>query len=520
MTPDQTQTSLELLLNISRELSTSPDLRTVLERILYHATQSVGAERGSLFALNASGQPLEAVLVVDGQLHHPSVFEVTDILNQGLAGWVASRRQAALVQNTLEDERWLRRPDDDRSATGAKSTVCVPLLAQDQLTGVLTLVHAQPGFFNAQHLQLTQTIAGLAGMAVQNAHLFELAREAQRRYRELFEDSIDPILLSNWDGRILVANRQAVKIFGIEAEALVGLSVFDLHSVPIEKLGEDFSELKGGSTVSYESQLVSHDGERIPIEVHVRRVQLGAEAPLQWILRDIRERKALDTLRDDLMAMIYHDLRSPLANIISSLDILSTMLPIDTDESLGTVYQIASRSANRLQRLISSLLDIYRLESGQPVAKKGELDPAQMVAECLEVIRPQAKAKGINLVASAAAGLPVLTADHDMIRRVFINLLENSLKFTSSEGTIEGGCSQEDGFVKFWVKDTGAGIPEEAQEKIFEKYNRLQSDRYPRGMGLGLAFCRLAVQAHSGKIWVESKVGEGSTFIFTLPITA
>jgi len=249
-------------------------------------------------------------------------------------------------------------------------------------------------------------------------------------------------------------------------------------------------------------------------------VQWAPRRRCSGILRDIRERKQLDTLRDDLMAMIYHDLRSPLANIISSLDILSTMLPVDTDESLGTVYQIASRSADRLQRLISSLLDIYRLESGQPVVKKGKLDPSQMVAECLDVIRPQAKAKGINLVASAAAGMPVLTADHDMIRRVFINLLENSLKFTSNGGTIEGGCSEEDGFVKFWVKDTGTGIPEEAQDKIFEKYNRLQSDRYPRGMGLGLAFCRLAVQAHSGKIWVESKVGEGSTFIFTLPISA
>ncbi|MHB1119405.1 MAG: sensor histidine kinase [Bellilinea sp.] len=520
MNPDPAQTSLELLLNISRELATSLDLPTVLERVLYHATQAVNAERGSLIALAANGQPVEAVMVVNGQRHHLSRLEVSDILDHGLAGWVASQREPVLVENTLEDERWQHRPDDDRKATGAKSTVCVPLMAQDQLTGVLTLVHAQPGFFNDQHLQLAQAIAGLAGMAVRNAHLFESAQEAQRRYRELFEDSIDPILLTNWEGQILAENRQAAHVFGSGAKKLIGLSVLDLHAAPLDRLGEDFAVLKEGSTLSYESRLHALDGSTIPIEAHVRRVQLGSEALLQWILRDIRERKQLDALRDDLMAMIYHDLRSPLANIISSLDILSTMLPEGGDESLETVVQIATRSADRLQRLIGSLLDIYRLESGQALVKKGELNPAQMVAECVEAILPLAKTKALTLTTSLPGDLPLLTADYDMIRRVYINLLENSIKFTPIEGAIEGGCAAGEGVVNFWVKDNGIGIPEEARERIFDKYSRLQTDRYPRGMGLGLAFCRLAVQAHGGKIWVESKPDEGSTFVFTLPVTA
>lgn len=519
MTQDPTQNSLELLLNISRELATSLNLRTVLERVLFHATQAVGAERGSLIALDANGQPVEAAIVVNGQLSNPSLDEVTGVLAHGLAGWVVSQRTPVLVENTLEDERWLHRPDDDRGATGAKSTVCVPLLVQDQLTGVLTLVHAQPGFFVHKHLQLAQTIAGLAGMAVRNAQLFESTQEAQRRYRELFEDSIDPILLTNWDGRILVANRQAAQVLGTDAEKLVSLSVVDLHAAPADRLGKDFSALIDGGTISYESQLHALDGSMIPIEVHVRRVQLGAEKPLQWILRDIRERKQLDALRDDLMAMIYHDLRSPLANIISSLDILSTMLPADADESIDTVFQIATRSADRLQRLIGSLLDIYRLESGQGLVKIGELNPTLLVADCVEAIRSQAKAKGLNLTTSLTEDLPLLSADYDMIRRVYINLLENSIKFTPNDGSIEGGCAAGEDGVKFWVKDNGIGIPEEAYDQIFDKYSRLQTDRYPRGMGLGLAFCKLAVQAHGGKIWVESKLGEGSTFIFTLPLT-
>jgi len=519
MLPDQPRTSLELLLKISRELTSSLDLQTVLERVLFHATQAIGAERGSLIALGSNGQPVEAAMVVNGQLYRPSTAEMSVILDQGLAGWVVNERKPVLVKDTLLENRWFHRPDDDQAATGSKSALCVPLLAQDQLSGVLTLVHAESNFFSEVHLSLAVAIASLAAMAVRNAHLFETATEAQRRYQELFEDSIDPILLTNWDGRILVANRQAAKALGVSPKKLFGLSVMDLHAAQLEKLGDNFSLLEDDSTVSYESQIHAFDGSSNPIEVHVRRVRLGREDPLQWIFRDISERKQLDTLRDDLMAMIYHDLRSPLANIISSMDILSTMLPPDADESFETVFQIATRSAGRMQRLISSLLDIYRLESGQGLIKKGELNPAGLVTECMEVIQTQAANKGIHVATNLVKGLPILSADYDMIRRVFINLLENAIKFTPSDGHIEGGCAAIENGVSFWVKDTGQGVPEEAREQIFEKYRRLQADRYPRGMGLGLAFCRLAVEAHGGKIWVESTLGEGSCFVFSLPVT-
>lgn len=519
MTQDQTQASLELLLKISRELAASLDLHTVLERVLMHSTRSTGAERGSLIALNPAGQPVEAAMVIDGRLKHPTGDETVDILSQGLAGWVAERRQPALVENTLQDERWLHRPDDESSATGAKSVVCVPLLAQDQLSGVLTLVHALPNTFTGQHLELAQAIAGLAGMAVRNAELFQAASEAQRRYRELFDDSIDPIMLTDWEGRISLANRRAAQVFKVEAEVLKGLSVLDLHAAVVDKLGENFSALREGSTVSYESELHAFDGTCMPVEVHVRRVQFGNEESLQWLMHDITERRQLDVQRNDLMAMIYHDLRSPLANIISSLEILGTMMPESSDESAQTVLQIASRSADRLQRLISSLLDIYRLEAGQGLVKKGELNPVQLLTDCIETIRPQASARGLNVSLNMVKGLPILEADYDMIRRVFINLLENAIKFTPAGGSIEGGCAAGEGEVSFWVKDSGVGIPEESRERIFEKYNRLQPERYPRGLGLGLAFCKLAVEAHGGKIWVESKVGEGSCFVFTLPVS-
>ncbi len=520
MAQDPAQSSLELLLNISRELSASLDLSRVLERVLFLSTESIGAERGALIALNPAGQPVEAAIVVKDQLYHPSTDEMAEILDHGLAGWVLAKRQPALVSDTSQDARWMRRPDDDLRASGPKSAVCVPLLVLDQLTGVLTLVHAQPNFFTAQHLDLAQAIAGLAAMAVRNAHLYASEQEARQRYRELFEDSIDPILLSDWDGRILAANRQAARSLGREPDQLAGLSMLDLHAAALERLGSDFAALKNGGTVSYESSLHGLDGATMPIEVHVRQVQLGVETVLQWFLRDIRERKQLDTLRDDLMAMIYHDLRSPLANIISSLDLLSTLLPAEQDDSIATVFQIASRSTDRLQRLISSLLDIYRLESGQAIVRKENVDCAQLVRDSVEVVKLLAESKNQTLTLAQAGNGPVIHGDYDMIRRVFINLLENAIKFTPNGGAIEAGLAEQAGSARFWVQDTGPGIPEESHEVIFERYSRLQTDRYPKGIGLGLAFCRLAVQAHGGKIWVESSVGAGSRFIFTLPAGA
>jgi PAS domain-containing protein len=233
-----------LLLSISRELAATLDLSTVLERVLILSTANVGAERGSLLAMDANGRPLEAALTVDSKLLHPTVQEMQAILDHGLAGWVAKQRQPVMIANTSQDERWTRRPDDSTERSGSKSAICMPLIAQEQLVGVLTLVHARPNFFSESHFTLLQAIADLASIAIRNAQLNGSVEAAQRRYYVLFDDSIDPVLISSPDGHILECNRQAQQTSAYDRAELIGLSVHDLHAPAEEKVGVRFEHSK------------------------------------------------------------------------------------------------------------------------------------------------------------------------------------------------------------------------------------------------------------------------------------
>ena len=520
MSRDQTQASLELLLNISQELATTLDLHTVLARILFLSSRNVGSERGSLIALNASGEPVEGAIVYNENILPHSIDDIKGVLSQGLAGWVVANQKPAWLVDTSKDSRWLRRPDDAANRSGAKSAICVPLMARDQLVGVLTIVHPIPNYFNEEHFSLIKTIADLAGMAVNNALLYESLQASQQRYYELFEDSIDPIFITNWKGQIIEANRQAEDSTGLNGKELSTKLIQEIHKIDWELIGEDFSLMKANQniTVDYESELRNERKGSIPVEVYCRKVIINGSDLLQWIFRDISERKELDTLHEDLTAMIYHDLRSPLANIISSLDILEAMLPQEDNESIQSIFQIAVRSTDRMQRLINSLLDVKRLEAGQSITNKKVIPTENLVSEAVEAITQITETKQQELIYQLTQSLPAIYADEDMIRRVLINLLENATKFTPMNGSITIGARPVGKWMKFWVADSGPGIPNEAKERIFDKFTRLNAERFPKGLGLGLAFCKLAVNAHGGKIWVESELGEGSKFCFTLPL--
>ncbi len=168
MADEKTRSPLELLYNVSRELASALDLRTVLQRILFQSLKYVGGERGSIVVLDDNGKAVDSAIVYGRKVHDHTTQQLRDTVERGLAGWVVRNRQPAWVPDTSRDERWLRRPDDAADQSGAKSAMCVPLLARERLVGVLTLVHPTRGY-NQDHFNLMQAIADQAGIAVLNA---------------------------------------------------------------------------------------------------------------------------------------------------------------------------------------------------------------------------------------------------------------------------------------------------------------------------------------------------------------
>ena len=218
------------------------------------------------------------------------------------------------------------------------------------------------------------------------------------------------------------------------------------------------------------------------------------------------------------MTMVYHDIRSPLSNVVSSLDILAHQLGKDEDESVKTILSVAHRSTERVMRLVNSLLDIRRIEEGESIVHSDINSPKNIVKDAIEISRQMAAVKHITFEIHCQGRLSDIMVDGEMIRRVLINLLENAVKFSPSKTKVIINLKEDIGAIVFSVEDSGPGIPEDQLENVFNKFMRLKSVSSMHGFGLGLAFCKLAVEAHGGRIWVENKVDKGARFLFTIPI--
>lgn len=256
------------------------------------------------------------------------------------------------------------------------------------------------------------------------------------------------------------------------------------------------------------------------------------------VLRDQETDDDTSQLRHDLTAMIYHDLRAPLHNIHTSLGTLELMLHSSDPRMAEGLLRIAMQSSRRLIRMVKSLLDIDRLEAGRAVLHRRATTFTALTSDLIASVQPLADENDQTLTTALAPGLPDVEVDHDMILRVIINLVENAIKHTPAGGRITVSASPRGAEVVVAVRDTGPGIPPAYRQDVFNKYFRIRNtdsttlaemkigvptsdtpDVSTRGgVGLGLAFCQLAVEAHGGRIWVEDAPGGGAVFAFSLPL--
>jgi len=494
-------------------MNASLRMEDVYQRVLIQTMQALQVETVALGMIEGD----KIVFHTAAGHNAGNIIGTTIEVGVGIVGTVTREGRGVVVPDVSKEKNF--NEADRLGGVETRALLVAPIQSQGRVIGVLEAINPIIArTFDPDALLVMTGIGGLAGTTIQNAQLFERLQAAHKRYRDLFEESIDPIVITDWDGHIIEANRQASLLSGYTREELQELSIEQLHEVNWNKTGMEFEFLRGDRMISYESSLHKQDEMHVPAEVHARRVEFDSTDSIQWILRDITERKELDSLREDLTSMIYHDLRSPLANIVSSLDVISYMVPEAERETVQSILKIAENSTDRIQRLVSSLLDVSRLESGQPVADQTVVDTLSLIHNALEDVEPAVKGRKQTLLQDLPEELPSVWVDKDMARRVLINLVENSSKYSPTEGTIKIGARAEDGWLHFWVIDQGSGIPLSEQDHIFDKFMRIRGKGKAGGLGIGLAFCRLAVQGHGGRIWVESDTGKGSTFHFTFPV--
>lgn len=245
---------------------------------------------------------------------------------------------------------------------------------------------------------------------------------------------------------------------------------------------------------------------------HDREMQLFAE--LQQRYRQLQE---LEKLRDDLTHMIVHDLRTPLTSLLSGLQTIPYIADLETTQS--ECLDMSISGGERLLEMINDLLDISKMEDGSLQLALQEVQPNELVERALQQVRSLANDKNVTLQKELGSRIPTIRADENKLVRVLVNLLGNALKFTPRDGTVTVTAHAENDGVLFQVTDTGEGIPPEYFERIFEKFGQVESRKSGRKMstGLGLTFCKMAVEKHGGNIGVKSTLGQGSTFSFTLP---
>jgi len=405
----------------------------------------------------------------------------------------------------------------------------VPILGGSESLGVIALQSfTQTDAYDISHQQLLSTIASQAAVAIKNARLYGQTDQAlAQRVQEL--DSIlhttqEGVLLLNPEWRGVAANRALAKLTGCVRSEIHGnpltAETIALFGYTPETLQAECAPLTR-DTGEQSHETIIHTPERRALARTLAPVRSREGNIEGWLLifRDITEEQQLAKFREDLTNMLVHDLRSPLTVIMGTL----TLMERANSEDFARLRTMAQHSSERILKMVNELLDISKLESGQLVLHPTNIDVAALLNEVSARFAPLATEAAITLESDVAPGLPAISADSEILQRVLSNLVDNAIKFTPDGGCIRlvARCEAPDGpnALLLSVSDSGPGIPLEVQGRLFEKFK--QAGNTPgrrRGTGLGLAFCKLAAEAHGGRIWVESTPGHGATFTIALPL--
>jgi len=523
----QRLTRLGVLRAVDRGIIGHLSIPEILAAVVEGVPRELGADAIaiSLFSPDRARTQVCLMRLPNGTVVEKEAFTLAD----SLLHWLVERQEPVIIYDLAADPRLQMHGRLIRKHRLA-SYLGMPLVVEGRTIGILHVLTAQPRVFAPEDMEFFQTLAGQAAIAIRSAGLYEQVQQSEKRYHTILDDMLEGCQIIGYDWRYLYLNDAAARQGRRRKEELLGRTMMEMYPgiektamfaslkqcmkkrVP-QRLGNEFSfpdGIKGWFELSVEP---------MPEGIFMLSMDITERKQAEAKAREMEALKEVDRLRAGLLANVSHELRTPLTSI---LGFTSTLLRTDTrwsEEEQRDFLQTVQQESRRLARLVDDLLDMSRLESGTYRLSKASHDISQMLEQASS--RLASLMEHHRLEVKVPEGLPLVFIDEDGIWQVLGNLVGNAAKFSppGSRITIAAQPSGEEVIVS--VIDRGQGIPAALLDKVFDRFYQAESivSGRKKGTGLGLSISKGIIEAHGGRIWAESQVGEGSRFSFSLPVS-
>lgn len=464
-------------------------------------------------------------LVLEAVHNIPRKFIGTTLkLSEGVVGQVATQREGILI-NDYRNE-WSGVPDMPLAFETFGALVCVPLIFRDDIVGVLLVVEGRDGrLFDQEDMHLLQLLGPQAAVAITTSRLFDRQRAltnelttAKTQLETVLISTENPVIAVDRKLRVIFANPAAISLISPKNQLTNFTGKCLLDFVDRKLLPQDartlLHDLRMVRSHIYEINTNSHD-----YLCHVAQLEKPSKG---WVavLNDVTKLKEVDRLKSQMVRMTSHDLKNPLFAIMTYMELLEDDgAEIFTDDIHGHVKAIW-KQLERMQRIISGILDLEKVQSGAPPMERCDLD--SILRSIVREMEDLAESKHIKLESRLADTLPTVMGDGEQLRQAIANLVDNAIKFTPEHGTIWVHSEVKESTIVISVQDTGIGIPKHAQSQVFDRFFRVKRTESEmqnvHGSGLGLSLVKAVVDHHKGRIWLRSEENKGTTFYITLPI--
>ncbi|MBI9051716.1 MAG: GAF domain-containing protein, partial [Anaerolineaceae bacterium] len=490
---------LEIITRLGHAIHGSLNLDSVLTAIIDAAVELTGAEEGSLLLLDEDTGELYMRAAKNFQEEFVRTFRLP--IKDTLAGSVLQSGKPVLLDP--------RTPEKIKTEYLVKSLVYVPIQLNQNIFGVLGVDNRVSGTpFSDRDVKLLSAISEYAVIAIENARLYSDTTQERNKLETILTRIKDGVIVLDQENKVLLVNKVAQKAFNLSSENLIGKpiqSIFrqkELIKLLENKIAENNSEW---------DEYTSDDEHTYSIQVNPI-----PDVGIAITMSDITYLKKLDRIKSDFVNTVSHDLRSPLTAIMGYVDLIERVGPVNKMQS--DFIRRVQISVQNITSMVDDLLNLGRIEAGFDTGQDViQLDA--MIKRELENLENELKLKKQSVDLSLAKNIPKTLGNSVQIRQLLNNIINNASKYTPEDGTIKVKLEIEQDQLIFQVSDNGVGIPPVDLPFIFDKFYRA-SNISPDigGTGLGLSIVKSIVEAHKGRVWVDSKIGSGSTFTVVMPI--